>query len=201
MSQTKKEIRATYDKVALAYNSDHVSLKAGNLFSAFTQLLLDYGTVLDLGCGNGMNSAKPLLKLGYQVIGIDFSATQIKLAKQNCQNAAFFERDIATLKPHEFSVDGIICLYALFHLPRIEHGSWLKTIASFLKPGAPVFITLGDKDFEGWHAFYGSRVWSSHYGPEKNRQLLADAGFEIIEDVMDYSGGERHQVVLAKKRY
>jgi trans-aconitate methyltransferase len=199
MSQTKKEIKATYDKVAVSYNQDHTSLKVGNLFPEFTTLLPDHSTVLDLGCGDGKNSAKPLTKLGHSVIGLDFSTTQIRLAKQNCPTATFLERDIATLKPKEFSVDGIICLYALFHLPRIEHGSWLKTVASFLQPGAPLLITLGDKDFEGWHAFYGKRVWSSHYGPEKNLQLLTTAGFEIIQDVMDYSGGEKHQVVLAKK--
>lgn len=200
MSQTKKEIKATYDKVAAAYNLDHVSLRAGNLFGDFAQALPDHATVLDLGCGDGVSSTQPLTKLGHIVIGMDFSATQIKLAKQHCPNATFIERDIATLKPKEFAVDGVICLYALFHLPRIEHGSWLKTVASFLEPGAPLLITLGDKDFEGWHAFYGRRVWSSHYGPEKNRQLLMQAGFEIIHDVLDYSGGERHQVVLAKKR-
>jgi len=200
MSQTKKEIKTTYDKVAVAYNLDHVSLKAGNLLGDFVQLLPDHASVLDLGCGDGISSTKRLMKLGHSVIGMDFSTTQIKLAKQNCPYATFIERDIATLKPKEFLVDGIICLYALFHLPRIEHGKWLKTVASYLQSGAPLLITLGDKEFEGWHAFYGSRVWSSHYGPEKNRQLLTEAGFEIIHDVLDYSGGERHQVVLAKKR-
>lgn len=199
MSQTKKEIRAAYDAVATAYNQDHTSLKAGNLFTEFAQLLPDHATVLDLGCGDGLSGAKRLSKLGHVVTGMDFSRTQIQLAQQNCPEAEFIIRDIATLKSKEFSVSGVICLYALFHIPRIEHGSWLKTVASFLKPGAPLLITLGDKDFEGWHAFYGKRVWSSHYGPEKNRQLLTAAGLSILHDVLDYSGGERHQVVLAQK--
>lgn len=199
MSQIKKEMQAAYNKVAPRYNADRANLKVGNLFSAFTKLLPPQSRVLDLGCGDGLSSAKPLLKLGHQVIGMDFSSTQVTLAKQNCSGGVFFQHDIALLKPEEFSVSGIVCLYALFHLPRTTHGSWLKTIASFLPPEAPLLITMGDKDFEGWHAFYGSRVWSSHYGPEKNLRLLESAGFGVLEAVLDHSGNERHQVVLAQK--
>lgn len=199
MSHTKQAIKTAYDKVAAAYNLDRSALKAGNLLHEFAQLLPNHSLVLDLGCGDGLASVKPLQQLGHRVIGLDFSSTQINLAKKICPGAEFFERDIATLQPQEFMVDGVVCLYALFHLPRTTHGSLLKIISSFLAPDAPLLITLGDKDFEGWHAFYGTRMWSSHYGPTKNRQLLTAAGFEIVADVMDLSGNERHQVVLAKK--
>ena len=38
----------------------------------------------------------------------------------------------------------------------------------------------------------------SHYGPEKNRELVKFSGFEIILDEMDFRAEESHQIVLEK---
>jgi hypothetical protein len=58
---------------------------------------------------------------------------------------------------------------------------------------------MGDRDFEGIHDFYGVKMWSSHYAPAKNSQLVTQAGFEILLDEVDTSGREKHQIILAKK--
>jgi hypothetical protein len=42
-------------------------------------------------------------------------------------------------------------------------------------------------------------MYWSHYGPEKNRKIIEEAGFEIIFDKIDTSGGEKHQIILARK--
>ncbi|HCC84653.1 MAG TPA: hypothetical protein DEP87_03140 [Candidatus Pacebacteria bacterium] len=199
MSHTRQIIQATYDRVAPIYNQDRFNLKTDNYLRQFWRLLPPQSLVLDLGCGDGLSAAVPLVEQGHQVIGWDFSATQLQLAKKNCSTGQFFQRDIATIKPHELSVAGAACLFTLFHISRTQHGQWLKTLASFLPVGGPLLITLGDCEFEGWHAFYGQKIWSSQFGPEKNRLLLEAAGFEILIDELSTSGAERHQIVLATK--
>jgi hypothetical protein len=58
---------------------------------------------------------------------------------------------------------------------------------------------MGDRNFEGWHDFYGAKVWSSHFGPQTNARLVREAGFQIILDELHTSNRETHQVILATK--
>jgi hypothetical protein len=43
-------------------------------------------------------------------------------------------------------------------------------------------------------------MFRSHYDASKNRGLVEKAGFDIQMDEIDSAGGERHQVILARKR-
>lgn len=47
--------------------------------------------------------------------------------------------------------------------------------------------------------FYGAKMYWSHFGPEENRKIVEETGFEIILDEIDIEGEEKHQVILAKK--
>ncbi len=39
----------------------------------------------------------------------------------------------------------------------------------------------------------------SHYGTEKNLEIIKNTGFEILESEIQTTGDEKHQIVLAKK--
>lgn len=96
--------------------------------------------------------------------------------------------------------DLVISFYAIFHTPRETHGEILKKIKSFLKTNGLLLITMGSSEWEGKEDnFFGGEMSWSHYGKEKNRQLVEEAGFEILLDEIDESGEEKHQVILAKK--
>lgn len=194
------EIRKVYNQVGETYHHDRLKLRTQRYVTKFLHMLSPQSYVLDLGCGAGIPVDDVLLQKGHLVTGLDISPQQVFLAKKNCPTGEFMVRDVLTLKPEEFAADGIVCLYTLFHLPRTQHGPWLKTIATYLKPGSPLLITMGEKDFEGWHDFYGHQMWSSQFGPDTNRQLLAEAGFEIEIDEIDRSNFEAHQIVLATKK-
>lgn len=196
---TSNQIQKVYNQVAHLYNQDRKNLGNSKYLNKFLQLLPAKAHVLDLGCGNGLPIAEKLLKKGHLVTGLDFSEQQIFLAKKNCPRGEFLVADIANLQIDDYKVDAIVCYYTLFHLPRKDHGQFLKTFNSFLPLNGLLLITMGEKDFEGWHDFYGQKMWSSHYGPEQNRQLLKEAGFEILIDEIDFSNREQHQVIIARK--
>jgi predicted SAM-dependent methyltransferase len=98
------------------------------------------------------------------------------------------------------SFDAIVSFYAIFHIPRDEHPALLKKLYNLLKPDGYLLITMGSTSWEGTaENFHGVKMFWSHYGAAKNKQLIKQAGFEIIVEKIDTSGGERHLVILAKK--
>lgn len=76
---------------------------------------LQPGTALDLGCGSGPNALK-LARLGWSVIGVDWSETAIKLAnwaaREEGLDATFVVGDITEWQPPR-KFDLVISTYAL----------------------------------------------------------------------------------------
>ncbi len=195
----QKQIAQVYDQKASEYNADRHGLADNKYVKRFEEMLKPRSLVLDLGCGDGSAVAAPLLKLNHLVIGLDISPVQIALARKNCPRGEFVCCEITTLKSSEYQVNGVTALYSIFHTPRDQHKELLQKIASFLPAGGVLLITMGDRDFEDWHDFYGAKVWSSHFGPRTNSRLVREAGFQVVLDELHTSNRETHQVILATK--
>lgn len=133
------------------------------------------------------------------MIGIDVSSEQIKLARKNCPGGEFRVGDMMDLSENEYSAEAVVSFYTLFHIPRGEQGQMLKIMASYLKTGGMLLATMGDREFEGKHQLYGATMWVSQYGTAENKKMVERAGFKVMTDEIDTSGGERHQVILGQK--
>jgi len=60
---------------------------------------------------------------------------------------------------------------------------------------------MGANDWEGEEEnFHGTKMYWSHYGVEKNKEIIVNTGFHIILSEIEISGGEKHQIILAKYR-
>lgn len=196
----KSEInKVGYDRMAKAYLASRDRLKSAKYVQQLIKLIPKKSLILDLGCGAGIPVDDILLKAGHSVIGIDISSEQIELARKNCRGGDFVVGDINELKEREYQVQAVVSFYTLFHMPRDQHLKMLKIMASFLPTGGILLITMGDREFEGSHILYGETLWSSQFGTAKNRQLVEAAGFKIISEEIDRSGGERHQVIIGEK--
>lgn len=189
-----------YNKIAKDYLADRSRLKSGSYIQKLIQKLPKKSLILDLGCGAGIPVDDILIKAGHEVIGIDNSIEQIKLARKMCPKGQYLLGDIRDLKAGEYSVQAVIAMYAMFHVPRSEQDKVLAIIASYLDKGGLLLLTMGDREFEGEHTLYGEVMWSSQWGTKKNLEMVRRAGFTILLDEMDNSGGERHQIILAQKR-
>ena len=190
----------SYDPIAKKYLAERGRLKSGKYVQKLLKLLPKHATILDVGCGAGVPVDDLLLKAGHTVLGIDNSSEQIRLARKRCPGGEYAVRDMRELRVGEYRVDAVVSFYALFHAPRGEHARILSIWRSYLPKGGYLLATFGDRDFEGEHTLYGATVWSSQWGRSKNRALVERAGFEVIMDEVDRSGGESHQVILAKAR-
>ncbi|MDQ2652695.1 MAG: methyltransferase domain-containing protein [Chloroflexota bacterium] len=141
--------------------------------------------VLDLGCGTGVPIARALAG-PYRVTGVDGSARSIELARQNVPHATFLQADMTQVKFPPASFAAVISSYAIIHVPRAEHQALLQRIASWLQPGGLLIATMGAMESEGVEEdWLGAPMYWSHFDAETNQQLVANAGFEMVEATLD----------------
>ncbi|MBO0677527.1 class I SAM-dependent methyltransferase [Mycolicibacterium sp. S2-37] len=100
------------------------------------------GAVLDAGCGAGEHTIL-LTGLGYDVLGIDYSARAVALAKDNAAARgvqARFEVADATRLDYGPRFDTVVDS-ALFHVfDEVDRPRYVNSLASVCRPGAVVHI-------------------------------------------------------------
>lgn len=199
MDGRRKLVQRGYDALGRSYVAIRDQFKSDKYLRRLARHLRPGAAVLDVGCGAGIPVARFLADQGFRVTGIDLSAKQIELAGKNVPTATFRQMDMTELDFPSASFDAVVSFYAIFHVPRREHRALLRKLVSVLRPGGYVLLTMGVTEWEGTADFHGVDMFWSHYGREKNLSLLGEAGFQILSEPIDRSGGERHLVVLAKK--
>lgn len=193
----KQRLKNTYDEIAPKYNAwtnKHTAQRLDYLNNLLLRLPTD-ARVLELGCGGGVPVGQSILahSPSIHLIANDLSNTQIALARESLSAEAasgrvtFLEGDMTTLDISEHSLDAVVAIYSLIHLPRGEQVALLGTIArKWLKPGGYLLANFSDEDtgekgvvFEGW---MGPNGWTfySGLGVEATRRAAEDVGFDVL---------------------
>lgn len=139
--------------------------------------------VLELGCGNGESAAR-FVAGQHRYVGVDLSSAQLERARALVPKAEFLLADYTKLEREPASVDAVVALFTIPHVPREEHWELLDRIASWLRSGGLFLVTLSSRDNPGGiqDDFLGAAPLFSGFDAETNRRLLRDAGFELVED-------------------
>ena len=95
--------------------------------------------VLDLGIGQGRNSI-PLVELGFNVTGVDYSYKCLEICKNTCSQLNLIQSDIRTFNIEENKYDLISsrCVLHFFH--KSDTSEVIKNIKNGLKIGGLVYI-------------------------------------------------------------
>jgi SAM-dependent methyltransferase len=185
MTQDPKKIVAEgYDEIAqryLAWSALNPSRERMRYLRQLLDMLPAGAEVLELGCGAGVPITQALAER-CRVTGVDISAEQIALAERHVPDARFIRADVTTLDFPPGSFDAVVAFYALIHIPRAEHAMLLGRIGTWLRPGGLLFATMGAHDTpdgveQDW---LGVPMFFSHYDAEKNRDLVRQAGLDIL---------------------
>lgn len=199
-SDPNKIVLEGYNKIAHDYSTTRNQFDNLKYLKKLNIFLKPCSTILDIGCGAGIPIDKYFIERGHKIIGVDLSPKQISLALKNVPQGKFEVKDISNLKDNEFTVSAVISFYTIFHIPREKHQELFKKINSYLPKEGSILVSMGASEWEGTEEFYGTKMFWSHFGPKKNREIIANAGFKILLDEIDTSGGEKHQIILARRQ-
>jgi ubiquinone/menaquinone biosynthesis C-methylase UbiE len=187
-----------YDAIARTYHEQRDKFKSKELLAGFSSLLPPGGDVLDVGCGAGVPVARFLVRAGFKVTGIDVSSSMLELARRHVSEANFVKMDMRHLQFDAGCFDGICAFYSLFHVPKEEHLQVLIGFNRLLRQDGILLFSSGRGAWEGVEEFHGAPMFWSHPDRKVTRQLVADAGFDVIMSEVQEHGGEKHYWVMAK---
>jgi SAM-dependent methyltransferase len=179
----KQVVADGYDRVAERHLAWTQTARAEER-ARYTALLLERlppgARVLDLGCGAGLPTTRELARR-FAVTGVDLSARQIALARQNVPAAEFIQADVTELDLPPESLDGVAAFYSIIHVPRHQQPELLQDVASWLRPGGLLVAALGTQAAEAdFDEFLGAPMYWSGFDSETNRRLVKEAGLQII---------------------
>jgi cyclopropane fatty-acyl-phospholipid synthase-like methyltransferase len=205
------EVVAGYDAVGTEYFNfyrSEIPDKVTNYVDQFASKLQVGGSVLELGCGNGLPVAATLAQQ-FRVTGVDVSEKQIESARRNVPNAEFTVSDMAKLDYPSATFTGVIALYSIIHLPRELHAALFESIYSWLEPGGVFLATFGSTESEIWieDDWFGAPMYWSGYSPDRTKEMIKKSGFVIESARIEVIRGlektedepERHLWVVARK--
>lgn len=178
----REEVRAAYDELAAEYADASADSPAEKPFLDDLEARLEPGArILDVGCGNG----RPVLtRYGneFDAVGLDISREQLRLAAETAPETPLVQGEMTAIPLAASSVDALVALYSIIHVPRAEHRAVFEEWGRVLRPGGWVLFTSGTEAWAGrnpdWLDSGVEMVWS-YPGPEETGAALERAGFAL----------------------
>ena len=194
----RNSVKKDYDLIADQYFEEiGTVLEDVDLINKFESYLEKDSSIIDLGGGSG-KLTNYLNEKGYKAICYDFSENMKKYAGKTYLNIHFILDDIVNIKNHfsEKTIDGIIAMYSLFHIPKENINQLFKDINNVLKNNGLFCFSLqlgSGEDFvdEPYLKENGKNVLYMNY-LTKNEiyDLLDESNFKIIYETEKHETGD-----------
>jgi cyclopropane fatty-acyl-phospholipid synthase-like methyltransferase len=196
-------VEAGYDRMADSYLASKPPLTAE--VEALLERLLDGlspdAPVLDLGCGAGLPVTRWLAE-HHPLTGVDLSAHQLELARNNVPGGVFIQADMTEVRFPAGSFGAMVAMHSIIHVPRENHAPLLRRVHGWLCPGGRFLATWPLSAWEGeetnWSG-WGAPMWWSHFGAETYEALLREAAFSIEIAETLRAQDETWRWILARK--
>jgi len=184
VADPKHVVRDGYDAIAERYAEWSASFESpvGSWVARFCERVPAGASVLELGCGGG-NPSTRTLAARYDYVGVDLSPVQVERSRHAVPGARFLVADAAELELEPASLDGVVSLFMLGHVPRGEQAPLLGRIASWLRPGGVLLATMGTAEAEDEveDDWLGAPMFFASFDEATNRALLAAAGLDALD--------------------
>jgi ubiquinone/menaquinone biosynthesis C-methylase UbiE len=175
-------VEAAYDALGARFAEWTARIEGEPLDRFLDELVsrVDKGAqVLELGCGDGRTTER--LAERFDVVGVDISSEQLRLAHAALPETTFIHADLMELDFPRSSFEAITAFYVFMHIPRDDHPELLRRIHLWLKPGgvfiAPMSTVGGPDRVESW---LGVQMFFSGWDAETNESLVRAAGLEVL---------------------
>lgn len=180
----KETTKASYEVTAKEFTANVSTLAPVASIEKFISLLKPHAKIIDIGCGSGRD-AKLFADAGADVVGIDFCANLIAIAKAHAPTADFQLMDIEAINLPEATFDGAWAACSLGHIPKNKFLNVLQQIHALLKQQGYFYLALKQGSGEGLEhdkRYDGSpqKFWS-FYQENELKNYLETAGFNILD--------------------
>lgn len=149
-------------------------------FDRFTALVPEGGDILDAGCGGGEPIATSLAKRGFRLTGFDAVPAFVEMASERLPDHEWLVADL-----REFDLgrpfDGAVAWDSFFHIAGDQQPQVLKRLVRHLKPGAPLLFNAGHDEGEAVNPMFGEPLYHASLTPARYRDLLEQAGCELVD--------------------
>lgn len=200
-------VRRGYDTISLAYRSDDGTGAASSAedvsrYAGWTAELAGRlppaARVVDLGCGAGIPATRDLAGYGLQVLGVDFSAVQLRRAHQLVSEARFVQADMTAFSLRPATVDAVVSFYALIHVPLADQQALFPRVREWIRPGGYFLAIVGAGRWTGTEEYLGTEMFWDHADIDTYRRWFAAAQLAPIWDRYVAEGDSGHSLILAQ---
>jgi ubiquinone/menaquinone biosynthesis C-methylase UbiE len=185
-----------FDQLAELYQGEH----SHNPFQAalverINALTPAGSSVLDLGCGTGVPTAKILTESDHRVVGVDVSEGMLRLAREQVPAAEYVHADVRDLPADFGPFDAVTAFFSLLMLSRAEIEQTFRRVKGWLKPGGYFAIGMVNMDADSLQVnFLGVDVAVSGYLEPALKARLEDAGFAVLSiETVDFTPANEPQ--------
>jgi SAM-dependent methyltransferase len=163
-----------YNQNAAEYFDNTVDIDMQEDWDRFTGLLPEGGSILDLGCGSGRDSAY-FISCGFDVTAMDASEEMCDLASihigQDVLHLSFAEMDFDKV------FDGVWACASLLHVPGNEIEEIFDKVVNSLKINGVLYMSFRYGDFEGerdgrFFKDYRTKVLKELIAKHENLEML-----------------------------
>jgi 2-polyprenyl-3-methyl-5-hydroxy-6-metoxy-1,4-benzoquinol methylase len=144
------------------------------------------GSILDLGCGHGFPVASALVKLGFNVYGIDASIEMSQEFQRRLPTAHIRCEAVEQSSYFDRQFDAAIAIGLMFLLNEQSQRQLIHRVAAALHPVGALLFTAPAQAVSWPDNLTGQQSLS--LGREAYRTLLQEAGFELATEFADEGG-------------
>ncbi len=184
MTDQRERVREAYDDLAETHFAERSDEPAeASLLDEVRDRITSGARVLDAGCGQGTPVASGLTP-AHDVVGLDFSAEQLGLAADVVPRADLVQGDMTDLGFGDGAFDAVCAYHSIIHVPVPDHAAVIEEFARVLRPGGVLLLSSGGTDWAGSNPDWldsGVEMEWSFPGPEETREMIADAGFDVLD--------------------
>lgn len=194
----RNSVKEDYNLIANQYCKEFETiLEDIDLINKFESYLGKDSSIIDLGGGSG-KLTNYFNEKGYNAICYDFSENMKEYAEKTYPNIKYILDDIININNHfnESSIDGIIAMYSLFHIPKENINQLFKDINSVLKDNGLFCFSLqigSGEAFvdEPYLKENGKKILYMNYLNKREiYDLLDESNFDIIYETEKHETGE-----------
>lgn len=181
----------SYETDARSWHEAHLdevrAVSRADSYDRFASYLAPGSLVLDLGCGTGLD-APPLAARGLRLLGLDISVEMLRIARSLLPLVGrLLQGEMHALPLADGSVDAVVAVGSIHHLPKGEAGHAVREVVRVLRPGG-VFAAAAERgSFEGFVAEQegvAGRRWYAFYEPDEFERVFTTAGLAVIDRVV-----------------